>query len=228
MILQDPLLVWSAQDGRPGTRTWTHGDAIAVAYPALSRRDRVAVSGSARDVVELLREVLPLVGPTYRPLGDEELITAVAAAMPELAVAGRFAWMETTDRTVTAKGPAWLDETNEVERLLEEAFPDSYARPGGDGVRRWAGIRQQGSLLATAADAWSVREVGFMAGVATRKDARGRGLAKAICGFVTNELLIEHPRVALFADYWNEAAIATYRALGFRLRPLAAAHQARP
>jgi ribosomal protein S18 acetylase RimI-like enzyme len=171
MTIDDPLLAWSAQDGRAGTRTWTRGDATAIAYPALSRRDRIAVRGSVRDVT------------------------------------------------------AWLDRTDDVAALLDAAFPDSYARPGADGVRRWAGIRHNDELVATAAEAWSVRDVGFMAGVTTRIDARGRGLAKAICGFVTDELLKEHPRVALFADYWNEAAIATYRALGFRLRPLAAAHQ---
>jgi FR47-like protein len=225
MTIDDPLLAWSAQDGRAGTRTWTHGDATAIAYPALSRRDRIAVRGSVRDVTDLLREILPLVGPTYRPLGDEDLITAVAGEISELELAGRFAWMETTDPIGATPGPAWLDQTDDVAALLDAAFPDSYARPGADGVRRWAGIRHNDELVATAAEAWSVRDVGFMAGVTTRIDARGRGLAKAICGFVTDELLKEHPRVALFADYWNEAAIATYRALGFKLRPLAAAHQ---
>jgi predicted GNAT family acetyltransferase len=33
----------------------------------------------------------------------------------------------------------------------------------------------------------------------------------------------EHDRVALFADYWNAGAIATYTRLGFGLRPPAAA-----
>lgn len=82
-------------------------------------------------------------------------------------------------------------------------------------------------LVAVAAEAWSVPEIGFLAGVATRPQARGRGLAASVCAFVTNELLAGRQRVALVADYWNSAAIATYRRLGFTLRPLGAAHQRR-
>jgi predicted GNAT family acetyltransferase len=110
-----------------------------------------------------------------------------------------------------------------VAGLLEEAFPKSHAWPGGDGVRRWAGIHHGRRLVATAAEAWSVPGIGFLAGVATRPDVRGRGLATAICSFVIDELLGEHDRVALFADYWNAGAIATYTRLGFGLRPVAAA-----
>jgi predicted GNAT family acetyltransferase len=93
-------------------------------------------------------------------------------------------------------------------------------------VHRWAGIRDgDGTLLAVAADAWSGPEVGFLAGVAVRAEARGRGVASSVCSFVTNEQLAGSAgRVALLADYWNEAAVATYRRLGFSVRPLGAAH----
>ena len=95
-------------------------------------------------------------------------------------------------------------------------------------VRAWAqaGITEE-RLVAVAAEAWSVPEIGFLAGVATRPQARGRGLAASVCAFVTNELLAGRQRVALVADYWNSAAIATYRRLGFTLRPLGAARQRR-
>jgi predicted GNAT family acetyltransferase len=58
-----------------------------------------------------------------------------------------------------------------------------------------------------------------------RSDQRGRGRAATLCAFVTGELLAGRDRVALLADYWNVAAVATYRKLGFCLKPLAAAHQ---
>jgi predicted GNAT family acetyltransferase len=78
-----------------------------------------------------------------------------------------------------------------------------------------------------AAEAWPVPGIGFLAGVATHPDARGRGLAKRLCAFVTDDLLRDNERVALFVDYWNEAALRTYRRLGFTLRPLGAAAQTR-
>jgi GNAT superfamily N-acetyltransferase len=223
MVLQDdPLIVWAA--GQPGARSWHTAGAIAVACPDLSRRDRLVVQGDPGDVVALLTEVLPEIGPTYRPLGDEELITAVAERLDGVEKVGRFGWMDTTMPVPTPGAGEWITDLGDVSGLLAEAFPASYAWPGGTGVRRWAGIRgADRALLATAAEAWSGPEIGFVAGVATRPEARGRGLAAALCAFVTNELLREKQRVALFVDHWNEAAVRTYRKLGFTLRPLGAA-----
>ncbi len=219
----DPLIVWARQDGRPGVRTWSRPGAVAVACPGLSRRDRLAVHGDPDAVADLLTgEVLAEVGPTYRPLGDEDLIAAVAERVPQVRVSGRFGWMDVTAPVTPGRGE-WLDDDGEVVRLLETAFPDSYAWPGGSGVRRWAGIREGGELRATAAEAWSVAEIGFLAGVTTHPAARGRGLAAALCGFVINDLLRDRARVALFADYWNVAALRTYRRLGFTLRPFGVA-----
>jgi ribosomal protein S18 acetylase RimI-like enzyme len=223
----DPLIRWARQDDRPGVRVWSTPDAVAVACPDLSRRDRLAVAGTPDAVAGLLASrVLAEVGPTYRPLGDEDLITAVADRLPGLELTGRFGWMETKDQIHGGTGD-WLDDAKGVGDLLEAAFPKSYARPGGTGVRRWAGIHDGDRLLTTAAEAWPVPGIGFLAGVATHPDARGRGLAARLCAFVTDELLTDNERVALFVDHWNEAALRTYRRLGFTLRPLAAATQTR-
>jgi ribosomal protein S18 acetylase RimI-like enzyme len=226
VVENDPLIVWARQDDKPGVRVWRAGDAVAVAAPDLCRRDRLAVAGHPSAVSALLTEVLPVVGPTYRPLGDEDLIAAVAERVEAVEVAGRFAMMHVATPVPGPERGGWLDDLDDVKEFLAEAFPDSYAWPGGSGVRRWAGVRgDDGGLLATAADAWSVPEVGFLAGVATHPAARGTGLATALCAFVTNDLLRTHLRVALFADHWNEAALRTYRRLGFTLRSLAAARQ---
>ena len=226
----DPLIMWAAD--RPAARAWARDGAVAIACPDLSRRDRLPVHGEPAAVAALLRDVLPEVGPTFRPLGDESLMLAVAGLLPELTVAGRFGWMDTAAAPAAAPAtgeppPHWLAETElpEVTALLDTAFPNSYARPGATGVQRWAGLRDaDGSLLAVAAEAWSSGRVGFLAGVTTRPDARGRGLAATLCTFVTGELLAGRTRVALFVDYDNSPALATYRRLGFTLRPIAAAH----
>ncbi|GAA2874817.1 hypothetical protein Acy02nite_36740 [Actinoplanes cyaneus] len=188
------------------------------------------MSGDPDALAALVREAIPEVGTTFRPFGPEDLVAAVVARVPELELSARFAWMEITEPVggQVGNGPRWLgeDEWPEVTALLDESFPDSYARPGQPRVHRWAGVRDSaGRLLAVAADAWSTDEIGFLAGVTTRPDARGRGLAATLCTFAADELLAGRERVALLADYSNVAAVATYRKLGFDLRRVAAARQ---
>jgi ribosomal protein S18 acetylase RimI-like enzyme len=224
--IDDPVVRWVAE--QPGALIWERPAATAVACADLSRKDRLAIHGEPEAVAALLRdEVLPRVGPTFRPLGGEELVTEVAARVPGMAVAGRFGWMQVT---APVPGPAtdasWLppEALPQVTALIDKVFPDSYARPGGSGVQRWAAIRgADGTLLSVAADAWSTERTGFLAGVATRTDVRGRGLARRVCAFVTNELIAGRDRVALIVDYWNVGALTTYGKLGFDLRRLAAA-----
>lgn len=225
-----PLIRWAASARQ--ARVWRRPDAVIVACPDLSNWDRLVMNGDPDALAVLMREVLPQVGGTFRPFGPEELVADVVARVPELEVSARFAWMETTEpvgsRAPAGPRPGWLTEDAwpEAGALIEESFPDSYAKPSRPGVRRWAGIRDAGGrLIAVAAEAWSTDEIGFLAGVTTHPDARGRGLAARLCAFVTDEQLVGRERVALLADYWNTAAIATYRRLGFTTRPVAAARQ---
>nr|WP_240972127.1 GNAT family N-acetyltransferase [Microbispora sp. CL1-1] len=234
----DDLVVWAAQGMRRGVRAWAYGDAVAVASPEASRRDRLAVRGTASQVVPLVRHALAEAGPSYRPLGDAALIQQVVEATPELELAGHFSWMgteklapprqETTSREGAGQeGTAsWLAESAapEVAELLAAANPDSYAVPGLPRVRRWAGVWDgSGALLAVAADAWSAPTVGLLAGVATAVPARGRGLGERVCRFVASALLAEHGRAALMVDDWNRAAVVVYERLGFARRRVAAA-----
>jgi ribosomal protein S18 acetylase RimI-like enzyme len=277
----DLFVRWAA--AAEDARVWRRPDATVVACADLAHWDRLVMSGDPEALAALIRELMPVVGPTFRPFGPEDLVAQVVARVPELEVSAHFAWMETTepvgggpagdhpgphpaaeddqesrraavgDRGTSRaavghrgtfraavgergtlrdgedeRGPRWLgaDEWPEVSALLAESFPDSYARPGASGVRRWAGIRDAGGrLTAVAADAWSTGEIGFLAGVTTHPDARGRGLAATLCTFAADELLAGRERVALLADYSNTAAVATYRKLGFRIRRVAAARQ---
>lgn len=244
----DDLVVWAAQGMRPGVRAWAYGDAVAVASPEASRRDRLVVRGPAAQAVPLVRHALAECGPSYRPLGDAELIERVIEAVPELELAGHFSWMgteklappraEATSRVATGPEAAsregtgaegvvsWLADSAapEVTALLAAANPGSYAVPGLPRVRRWAGIRGgSGALLAVAADAWPAPTVGLLAGVATAEPARGRGLGERVCRFVAAALVAEHGRVALMVDDWNRAAVVVYERLGFARRRVAAA-----
>ncbi|MEU8277070.1 GNAT family N-acetyltransferase [Microbispora bryophytorum] len=234
----DDLVVWAAQGMRPGVRAWACGDAVAVASPAASRRDRLVVRGTAARLVPLVRHALAEAGPSYRPLGDAALIEQVVAAVPELEPAVGFSWMGTeklapprqevtvSEGTYPEGSASWLADSAapEVAALLAAANPGSYAVPGLPRVRRWAGVRdgESGALLAVAADAWSAPTVGLLAGVATAVPARGRGLGERVCRFVASALLAEHGRAALMVDDWNRAAVVVYERLGFARRRVAA------
>lgn len=223
----DALLRWAAGDLSGGRRAFGRRAATAVAAPDLSTRDRLAVAGPVADVAELVRAVLPVVGPTFRPIGDEALIRDVVALVPELVAGRAFGWMQTAVPTGRGDGAHWLADTGlaDVRALLDTVFPHSNAHPDRPGPRRWAGIRAaDGSLLTCAADAWSAPSVGYLAGVATAEPARGRGLATEVCGFVLDRLVAEHGRAALMVDIDNPAAIRLYRTLGLSWRQVAAAH----
>lgn len=80
----DSLALWAAQGFIPAVRAWTAGGAVAVASPALSTRDRLAVGGPASSAARLVRYALAELGPTYRPIGDSALIDDLLPALPEL------------------------------------------------------------------------------------------------------------------------------------------------
>jgi ribosomal protein S18 acetylase RimI-like enzyme len=221
----DDLLVWAAQDLRGGARAWSLGDAVVAAAPAISRRDRLAVWGGARCAALLVEHALPLLGPSYRPVGERALMEEVAGRVPALRVSARFGWMSAGRvEPGPVEGAGWLpaDQEAEVAALLAAAAPGSYAVPGAPGVSRWAGLRERGRLVAVAAEAWSAPTVGLLAGVATESGARGRGLAGRVCRWLSGELIAARGRAALMVDDDNAAALALYGGLGFGWRLVAA------
>jgi ribosomal protein S18 acetylase RimI-like enzyme len=235
----DALVMWAAQDlraTRPSwrrARAWRRGDAVVVASPYLSCRDRLTVYGPVDDLAPLVRHVLAEVGPSFRPVGSAELMEELVRALPELTLVRTFGWMQTDrppTRAASGTGPAatvrWLESrwAAPVAELLAEEFPRSHARPGLVGVRRWAGaLTSDGVLAAVTADAWSTGSVGFLAGVAARAALRGQGYAGAVVRLVVDTLVAEHGRAALMVDTANKAAVALYRRCGMTWRTLAAA-----
>jgi GNAT superfamily N-acetyltransferase len=203
--------------------------ALAVAGPSLSTRDRIAVRGRVEAAIPLVQGILEVVGPTFRPLGDCDLISAIAAGIPELAPVAAFGWMASHGPASIRSCPGatyWLLEAElpDVSALLQVSFPDSDAQPGAPGVERWAGVRdEQGRLLAVACLAWSAPDVGYLAGVAVDPEARGLRLGTAVCGFVLAEALAMHGAAALMVDEHNHSAIWLYRSLGMSYRALTAA-----
>ena len=237
----DTLCLWAAQGPDGGSRAWVSDDGrgFAVAGAGISLRDRLTVRGPAEAVVPLVRDVLPQAGPTFRPLGDPDVVRALVDEVPGLVIGKPFGWMHSAgparvtpaDRHGRASGAArWLAdaELDEATVLLEKAFPDSNAMPGVPGVERWAGIHDDtGRLAALAALAWSAPDVGLIAGVAVHPDAQGRGLGRAVCDFILSAALARHGNAGLMVDEWNQTAIRLYQGLGMRYRPVLAAYVSR-
>jgi len=216
----DPLVRWAAQCLAPGRggAAWGHGGAVGVLAPALNRYDRLVLAGPAEDVAAILRARLR---PGLRPLVPAE----VAAGLPDFPAAATFGWMERTGSLAAPDHVRRLgrDEWDDVGALLREASPNSYVRPHEPGPRRWAGLRAaDGALVAVGADAWSAADLGFIAGVATRPDHRGRGLSTRVCAFLAGALLAETGGCALMVDRENPAAIRVYERLGFAYRSVSA------
>jgi GNAT superfamily N-acetyltransferase len=233
-------LLWAAQAREgdslgPGVRAWRLGAALVVASPGISRRDRLAIRGDGPDVTVLVRQVLEEVGPTYRPFGEASSIGVLLGRLPRLEPVPEFFWMDTTCASgAVTPDVEWLEtsQVQEASTLFDRFYPDSHAQPGRDGVRRWAGVAAElpgeaGSRpVAVAADAWSAGGCGFLAGVVTHPAARGRGLGRSVCGFVTDSLVRHYGRAALMVETDNVPAVATYERLGMTKRLFAAASTA--
>jgi GNAT superfamily N-acetyltransferase len=223
----DPLCMWAGQRLGSGGCAWELDGAVAVAGPDLSGRDRLALWGDPVSAARLAREVLAELGPSYRPLGPAGLICAVTAELGGLEATPEFAWMDTVTPPPEATGSTgWLGpaEWPAASELIGLAFPDSYAKPGLPGVRRWAGLRDDtGRLIAVAADAWSAPTVGLLTGVAVHPQARGLGAGAAVCSFVLSALVADYGRAGLMVGCANTAAIRIYERLGMTGRPMRAA-----
>jgi ribosomal protein S18 acetylase RimI-like enzyme len=226
----DALFAWAAGAGLERF-AWVSDQAIGVLGTDLSRRDRLMVRGHPQAVAALADRVWAVHHPAVRLTGDSALITAVAQVRPSLVVSDEFGWMQTA--THALRPPArqlpvaveWLPTAADVEvaQLLAASFPDSEARPGARGVRRWAGVREAGHLIACACEAWSAPSLGFMAGVTVAQHARGRGVARTLCAAVLGQLCDERGRAALMVDEWNTTAVRLYQELGLTWRPIRSA-----
>jgi ribosomal protein S18 acetylase RimI-like enzyme len=116
----------------------------------------------------------------------------------------------------------WLPPSadGEVAALLGAAFPDASMPVGHPGVRRWAGLRRDGRLVACVADATAVPELGFLASIATHPDVRGTGAGTAVTAWATAALVREHGECGLWHMAGNAAAIAVYDRLGYHDEPM--------
>ncbi|KJK49577.1 hypothetical protein UK23_13445 [Lentzea aerocolonigenes] len=215
----DPMIRWASQALSAGGAAWEHKGAVAVHAPSLTRRRRLVLSGPAEGVASLLAAHGR--GVELRPLLERPLAAEVASLMPTPWVEDKpFGWMDRSGSLDLPPDVSWLPHLDDVPPLLRAANPDSWAWPGEPGVHRWAGVRVENQLVATAAEAWCSPDVGFMMGVAVHPSHTGQGLGHRVCQFVTASLLTLYGTCALFVENYNAPAIALYRKLGFTYRDI--------
>jgi ribosomal protein S18 acetylase RimI-like enzyme len=227
-VTTDPLLNWGAQaltSAYPNARgrAWEHDGAVLVYAPGLYRRDRVILTGPAEQALKLVTSVrLPTSGT---PIARTELADEIGLLDPRWSSFATFGWMTTTGEPGTRPdGVRWLAESDldQADHLVRTANPDGWLVPRETGTRRWAGMFDGDTLISMAGDAWPAPGMGFIAGVATHEDHRGKGASSAVCSFVRDTLLAEHGSCGLMVYADNATAIRLYERLGFTYQSMTA------
>jgi ribosomal protein S18 acetylase RimI-like enzyme len=128
------------------------------------------------------------------------------------------------DRPLPADGAAgeWLAPAAapEIDDVLDAGFPDASMRPTSPFVRRWAGVRVDGQLVACIADASPRQDMGYVGSLAVHPAYRRRRLGDRLLRWTVNEVQAERRRVGL---WWHDEDTVTrdwYGRLGFALRPV--------
>jgi GNAT superfamily N-acetyltransferase len=113
----------------------------------------------------------------------------------------------------------WLGsgDNDTLRNLLTAWSPRHDVDPDDPGVRRWAGVHDEGGTLVAAA-AHTERRPGVphLASVVTHGQHRGRGVGAALCGWLTRTLLAEGTgwvTLGMYSD--NDVARRMYRRLGY-------------
>lgn len=212
LLLRQLAVRWA--DERPA---YALGGAVAM-YHAWDEDRNLVVVGDAADGLTLTRAI-------HERHADLGLVASVPEEAGKHLVADDgyvtydgWAYRWTTDAPpVDAGAVQWLpeDAAGEVATVLGRGFPDASMQVGDPAVRRWAGLRRDGRLVAVAADATGAGAPGFLASIASAPEARGTGAGKAVTAWATAALVREQRACGLWHMAGNAPAAALYTRLGF-------------
>jgi len=112
------------------------------------------------------------------------------------------------------------EHADEVARFYAASYPASYFEPANLVRGPYLALRDAGGIAAIAGvHVYSpALRVAALGNIATRPDARGRGLARRVTAALCRLLQAEIDVIGLNVRIDNAAAIACYRGIGFELR----------
>jgi ribosomal protein S18 acetylase RimI-like enzyme len=114
-----------------------------------------------------------------------------------------------------------LSDMDELDTLLDVAYPNTELRPGNPVVAQWYGVYAGRRLVACAADRTFASPepdavpTGVIGAVAVHPDHRGRGLGATVTAGVAGILLNRYDQVGLGVTEGNQVATRVYERIGF-------------
>jgi GNAT superfamily N-acetyltransferase len=167
--------------------------------------------------------VAPLLEEGREAMGEVRWINL---PRPEGVVSDRawdFRWTTSVPADHKGHGVVPVEGEDEINALLDVAFPDSSVRPGHPLVVGWHGIRVGGRLAAVAADrsgrppgSRARPTVGAIGGLAVHPEFRGQGLGTALSAALTTRFVTEYGLSTLGVYPDNVTARRMYESLGYR------------
>lgn len=203
---------------RPMVRGWAGERTTAwLGVDPDDRTPYLSTHGAPEDVAGLLAELLPELPPRQRVTVPRGTPARLPAWVGLDGTDWDFRWLDAAP-PVQPGEELVAPEADEqaVKELLVASSPTASAQPGDEKVNRWVGVREQGALIACAADTSGATGVGHLSSIAVRPDRRGRGLGLAVTAALTRHLFAEGMDTVTLGMYaHNSAGRAVYDALGF-------------
>jgi predicted GNAT family acetyltransferase len=113
--------------------------------------------------------------------------------------------------------PLGFDHRDDVLSLTASVYPH-YFRPRTMEMGRYFGIYEGGQLAAMIGERLGSTTTREVSAVCTHPDCNGRGYARRLMAFLTNDLIASNVQPFLHVSHENERAKEMYERIGFRLR----------
>jgi ribosomal protein S18 acetylase RimI-like enzyme len=202
--------VWAALTGRQAHLAVRHGAAVRLAPDyglfaacAPGAESDMAALADADGIATVELEPRPA-PPGLRIVKEAECVQMVMAAPPP-------------SRVMADHVLLGYDDAAEMLALATLTEPGPF-RPKTHRLGRFIGIRREGRLVAMAGERMQPDGFTEVSGVCTHPDCRGQGLAAGLMSVVAVEVVARGETPFLHAYSANEAAVALYEKLGYRIR----------